>query len=640
MSIVVGLALFTAAASTETAEAAQALATIREQTARLDLTAAAKTMNAAISERLPSPDSKQPDSILDRMTIEAAAAQKILPAVRTIIDRTVKIPLADDGARYRLMQARASEVNGDFKGAEALFRAVADQTSGDPDERWQARLGVARQLLITDPAAAITYLKSFQRSDLPAKYRWEADLIEGRSEAIVHSDAVSADILRRAWIGAVDAAPTSAAPARIAGDLAFLAARSANRSSYLAMLAVGHSQVTYGSPQNAVLGNLPVCGEAGLRPEDVVIVELLRQQPQFRTDVGLVWASRAGIAQPFLAALLQAESIDSPARQISHLALRCRSLPAASYKAGRTLVDEIVAWMSGAGVYLPWGQTEQEDLLENLTELGRREAKYGATSIMLLPPLINIEIASEPAFFTADKNAQLRLLELSQRTLSILDNNDAPKSFIMAYRLKILGMSVAAQTRTVEQAEVELSSIMDAAAADSTLPLDLLYGMAVSLDDAPNLSSTMKRELLTSTLAVLRRRVAPTDPRRRAVILRLAGRERERGDMKAAATLYDALKIAPNACLRPDTRPTFVSANIQSEDYPSDLTFSGIAGNTTVEFDLSSAGQLENPRILMADPPFAFDHVAAARVPTIRYDMQGGSSCRFQVQDVRWQLPY
>jgi hypothetical protein len=66
-------------------------------------------------------------------------------------------------------------------------------------------------------------------------------------------------------------------------------------------------------------------------------------------------------------------------------------------------------------------------------------------------------------------------------------------------------------------------------------------------------------------------------------------------------------------------------------------------GLSYAAFDLDATGNARNGRLLLEDPPFAFNEVALAHIPTIRYDparFEGKvATCRATTQSIRWQLP-
>jgi hypothetical protein len=87
----------------------------------------------------------------------------------------------------------------------------------------------------------------------------------------------------------------------------------------------------------------------------------------------------------------------------------------------------------------------------------------------------------------------------------------------------------------------------------------------------------------------------------------------------------------------------FTSSNITPDDYPTDMVQTLQPGRTILEFSIGATGAAMHPRILVADPPYAFDAVALEKSSTIVYEPAKTSgvarTCRAQVQPIRWQLP-
>lgn len=140
---------------------------------------------------------------------------------------------------------------------------------------------------------------------------------------------------------------------------------------------------------------------------------------------------------------------------------------------------------------------------------------------------------------------------------------------------------------------------------------------------------------------------APTprdDPRARALALQLYALRAGNGDVAGAQAALDGRNIAKDLCELANPRTHYVSSNIRTEDYPGDMVYTAITGITPSEFDLDLNGAAINGRLLVSDPPYAFDEVTLNGISTIRYDppRRNGKleACRGRMQSVRWQLPY
>lgn len=84
-------------------------------------------------------------------------------------------------------------------------------------------------------------------------------------------------------------------------------------------------------------------------------------------------------------------------------------------------------------------------------------------------------------------------------------------------------------------------------------------------------------------------------------------------------------------------------ATVSRAGYPPDLVQAMLQGRTMLEFSISPTGTATAARVLVSDPPFAFDAVALAKSLTLTYEPAKTAgvprSCRAQVQPIRWQLP-
>ena len=116
------------------------------------------------------------------------------------------------------------------------------------------------------------------------------------------------------------------------------------------------------------------------------------------------------------------------------------------------------------------------------------------------------------------------------------------------------------------------------------------------------------------------------------------------GDVAGARAALAGHNLPMDLCVLASPLPRYVSSNIRSDDYPSDVVYTAIVGLTPTEFDLDATGQAINGRLLVSDPPYVFDDVTRRGITTIRYDppRRDGKpqACRGMGQNVRWQLPY
>ncbi|MGF7168879.1 hypothetical protein FHS91_000534 [Sphingobium xanthum] len=640
MSFRLALALFAASTTmpATAADGSDALARLRVSVAQNDMVKASEIFEETLLERLPASQTNQPDPILDRMLIEIAALCENFSALSSVTKRVVSNPIAGDGARYRLFAARAAESESDLTVAETLYQNLVNDPTLTSVERQTAQLGLVRQQAAIDPAKALNTIAGIDRSSMPKDLRWELELLDGRATAMASGDAAATTKMQLAWAHAIDADPIKAGPARIASDLAFAAARNGDRRQYLNLLALTRFS-RRGDNSTSPAPNLPLCSEQGLRPDDLAIIETVQVTGVGRPSIGLVWANRPGVGATFLAAARKASLPSYVDSQISHFAMRCRTMPAADYAVLNSIEDEISHWMTGKGAYpLSRQASEEGNVLTLVGELARREVAYGRSSIMLLPVLMVIQSANDP--FSGDTAAGKRAEEMAARVQEILVANDAPASLMLVWRLGTISLAVQARTKTVEQAQAEALDILSKAASDAAAPIDLIYSAALSAAEGPAVPTNMKAALLDAALKLIRRRNPASDPRARALTLRLARLRSEEGDKSTATALYTTLKLPADLCAIADPAPRFISSALTSDDYPTDLLFSSIVGTAILEFGIDAEGKAVGGRVVLADPPFAFDAITIEKGATIRYDPSAAKNCRGQIQRVVWRLPY
>jgi hypothetical protein len=296
--------------------------------------------------------------------------------------------------------------------------------------------------------------------------------------------------------------------------------------------------------------------------------------------------------------------------------------------------------MTGHGAY-PDANNDDNGVTAFSTSLAQRQARYGANSVMVLPLLFR---ATQPGMVNfSDPDSRKQASADVDRVAAILEQNNAPASLVLMWKVMSASMAVAAQIKTEAQGEAEVQGILLAAARDPALSLDTVYLATISTTQTPNMPTNFKAAMLSATLDLLNRKAAAGDPRTVAIALRLYGLRISTGDENGAANALKGVQVPQDACYLANPAPHYVSSNITSDDYPGDLIFATMPGLSDAEFDLNASGGATNGRLLLEDPPYAFNDIAMARIPTIHYDpahFHGAiSACRAAIQPIRWQVP-
>ena len=494
--------------------------------------------------------------------------------------------------------------------------------------------------MMTSPDEAISALEAAQ--PLPSQ-AWEVDLQRARAEAVARRDDAAQAALEKAWTEVPVAGAEQGAAARVASDMLVAAGRKSDRGRLIAMLAVDRLNRGLSTGQEVLSADLPICGSAGITPDDSVAVEFFRQAPPGRPRFSLVWASRAGIAAEFLNSVARDPEFRVQDGQVADVILKCRLGPASDYQVRATLDDQILNWSTSRGAYPLLDAGEGDDTSSLASVLAERERRYGSTSVMLLPVLIRILAPIAPTG-TDDKEARTRAAALFHRVHDILATNGGPADIVLLGAIAATALDVAAQSKSAADAQSEFQALLSQAAHDPAVSLDTLFTVVSNATAYPQAPTALRVQLLEQAIAVLRSHVTATDPRLMALGLRLLSVRREQGDSTAMADLIKQFGFAADLCSVAVPPVRFTSSNITADDYPPDLVQTMLQGRTILEFSISAAGTATDARVLISDPPFAFDAVSLEKSSTIAYESAKTAgvarACRAQIQPIRWQLLY
>lgn len=618
-------------------------AVVRSALAKQDFYGAGVAFNALVETRLPPKQTDRPDPLLDRLLVELMLARSIQPP-RPILQRLTSETTSPDYIRNLLMLATAEEANGEDQRAFDHYNGIANAPGAMADQRFSAQLGIIRLKLATDAVAAVALLHAIDTANVPAARRWEVDLQLARALSIAEPTnlgGLEAQLVK-AWAEAPRADIADHAIVRVANDLALSAARAGDRAKLIALLAVDRANRAQNDGHNLLASNLPVCGENGILRNDMVVIEVQRSAPPSQPGIGLVWANRPGIGHIFVKAAQRSGGLTVSDGSVAQFALRCRSAPADNYAISIKLDDIIASWMTAKGAYPLVNNDGGQNVTQLATLLTSRTARYGTTSIMRLPILLqlttNIFLQAE-----ADEQARGRINDLIAQITAILNANDAPEDLKLLWRANLIATSVATRTKTPTEAQAEIRTLLVAAAAKPGISRDFLYSVIIKMTDQPIVSSEFREAVLTAMLNLFGQE-ARNDPRVRALASRLYALNAANGDMGTAQAISARYELPADLCTVSNSPPRFISSNIRSEDYPGDLLSAGIVGANLAEFDLDTTGKATNGRLLISDPPYIFDDVTRQGITTIHYDppRRDGKphACRGILQNVRWQLPY
>lgn len=610
---------------------------VRNAIAMGDRKGAGTQLNQLVESRLPVKAGK-PDPLLDSIFADFYATSGEVSRAGPLFERLAANPATPNRSHYQLLLATYKETWGDLDGAAADYRSLSG-TSGDAHVRRSALIGLARLTMTSDPAAALAILGGPGLAEMPPEESWERELLRSRAYAIAGQNASVGGALDKAWQSSPSAPLTADAIVRVANDRALLAARTGDRSAMVPMLAVGHQQRGGNDREGALAKALPTCGTAGVMPADRVVVEVSRIPQADRPTMQVAWANRAGVGAIFLKALAAAYIPTVGDAQASEFALACRTVPSPD-RPVRTLGDNRqLSWLSANGVYLNGAWDDATDPNTLAARLAAREARYGPNSMFVLPTLL---LMASNAEYAADTDGRKQAAVTVARVLAIGEANGAPPGWLLQLRIGAISAKAANQTITFGEAETLVKNVIDAAIADPAVPSDELYELTIKMTKIPIFTNAVKVIWLEELRDRLKREGLMSEAAATALALRQI--HLEMLDPHGADAATTGFPISNHACALSETKSQIVSSGIKPEDYPKDLVNAVLQGISVVEFDVGSDGVASGGRLIVSDPPLAFDAATLARVPTIRYEparFNGVSAaCVAEVQSVRWQVPY
>lgn len=324
--------------------------------------------------------------------------------------------------------------------------------------------------MTTDPAAALKTLGTIDLSKAPSSAAWEVSLLTARAASMGGAAfaGLVAPALDKAWAEAPRAALVDGAAARVAGDRAALAGRTGDRAGLVSMLAVDRYGRGANEGQAALAADLPLCGADGITPQDRVIIDVAKLPAFGRPKMTLVWASRPGIARPFLAAAERSGAVAIGEGQAAILEMACRVVPSTDYAVRNTLEESIGGWMTSQGAYPLSDSDGGSNPSQIASMIAQREARYGPTSLMLLPVLVRNMSLSAAGMF-GDQSARKQASESIERVAAILIANHAPADLTTLVRASAIGLAVMAQTKTPAEGQAQVQALLIKAASDPDL---------------------------------------------------------------------------------------------------------------------------------------------------------------------------
>ena len=524
---------------------------------------------------------------------------------------------------------------GDRSGATETLRRLS-AIGLDPADRSRAALTAARLTVSLDPAAALAAVEPLLSAEDPTR-RFEAQFVAAQARSLLGDRAAAAAAAERAWATAAILRPAEEGPVRAAVLRAGLAASRGDRDAIIAMSKIAGASDT---PLNSTFASaLPVCGERGVTADDHVIFGVFGGRRAFEGIVALA-ASRSAVVPVFMDALNGGDilSVDHEPAAGTIITVRCRSAPAADFPAP-LLRDGWAEWFADRGLFFVQSpEPDPEGIALLSRRLGQLEERLGADDARLITARLDLaeRIETLGALGGGDTSESARLrteIFAAMRRIGGTENALPPPEVEALHdRLRA--------ARTPEDALAIRRGGM--ARLLALIPPDHAY---IEVQDwlahAPPDSAELSMQLVRAVLSRLPSR--RDEPRRRALLLRLATVQRAAGDLSGARASWRAAGLAPGSCLALDEPPVHVEGTITDEHYPPDAIANGIAGATIVDFEVSADGRTANRRLILSAPSAIFDPITDETFAAFAFlpGRSGGQAraCTGMTRSVRWQLP-
>ena len=593
-----------------------------------------------IHERVPADGKPRQDPLLNALIGRLYLAAHRTSEAASYLDHA---PVADLPPPMRALTAldhgRALELRGERSAALAAYREAA-ASSQTEDQRRRAAIGIARDMLPENPAAPRDQLLAIANGS-SASHRWEARYLLALSSSLLGDSASARQWADAAWADAPTAPLADLAPLRVETLRAGLAAAAHNVEEERAMLTASNGLAL--SASGSLSAQLPVCGDAGVRPSDFVIFGFVAG-PFGTNELVPIAASRPEAVPPFHDNLDGAVPVtqgngETPLGTV--FTVSCRSVVNSDFLAKPQSSDPIIDWSVEQGLYPASLSTEPDD-----EHLGRIDdwidtlvARFGMDSPLLIMPRAQLMELLQARAAAGDPVLPGQLAELRTQIAAGMRRAGAPEW---------LPASVEMVTEAQQLARAATNGSDETAAAQALFRkqllrtpfavarpalLDMLSNIG---DDWPTAASQLVLDLNGNAPAAL----APTD--RQAWQLTVAQALRFRGKDREAQTTLLAAGLPKDICAAADSQPKLLEQHFSYDDYPQELIAGEQEGTVLFEFSLLPSGAVADSRVIYSLPAGLFDQPSAKGLATVRYSPPSRSgkpsSCRGVYQPIVWRL--
>lgn len=380
---------------------------------------------------------------------------------------------------------------------------------------------------------------------------------------------------------------------------------------------------------------VPNCGEGGVTPEDVAVVELGIADNGSVAFARPIYASRQGDMGLIFARQVaqwswrpeQVKDIPLLFRLVTRLELRCstNTPPPSLFSMAPAALME---WANniGAKPFQPLASDAARQRVEAQEELDRRRKAAGPTSPDLAPVL---------AVLVMNKIvSQTDRLEMAGALRAIA----APRPMPGLARFYLDHLKVD---------DRNLSHSARDAMADKISQAYRDYPQAYAVARLSYYDDLLPREKIRNAALLDElasdNRITGSPLMRTALLIRRASLRARLGDLAGAQADFAATGLTEQQCSIVDARPQARSTSGGSADYPMEIIRRGIEGWTKIAFDIAADGKTLNQRAVASYPPFIFGNAGEKIMRSWRFEQsyrpEGGPGCSGSDRGFIFKMP-
>ena len=552
--------------------------------------------------------------------------------------------LAEDRLTAQRILGEVAASTLDYAGAAKAFAAV-ESAAVTPQEKAGALLRLIEVQTFTDPAAAKATMARADAllASTGTDKRVAAMFARARTVLLLNTGDVPgarASALKAVSLlgGLTEQTDVLDAAARSDAAIALLLSGNADEARrYMAMSGAGRMPKGQFDPASDMRS--PDCGgEAGLKPDDVAVVEFsIAPDGSVARAAPVYAAGGSGVALEFARAVRgwswPAETIAAMPpffRYNARIEMRCSSAferPGI----GDSLDAELETWLAGKGVVLPPAPdgaaaaaipAQRAALAAAAPGLPTLAAAYRLASNPVIPREERATLFARAAALAGEAPALARLaVAMPARTMLIADGW-TPRVYEGVLTQLLADPAYAGDPRARAVIRLTLADMADQGKRRERARLAPVLTLLRQVADDPGLK--------------------PNDALKVGALVRIASIEERLGASDAARTAFAATGLAANQCAVMDAPPKMTSS-AGSSDFPMEALLWGFEGWSQVQYDIAADGRTTNQRALLSYPPFVFTKASTTFFKDARYAKtfrpDGGLGCGGTTTRIRFELP-